>query len=90
MAVKIKMLTERIIPVLYKTGEAGKVYKVNNEVAEELVGRGEAEYMDPEMMPKVEYPKEPEEKPEVETAMAEPKENAMMKRGRPRKYGKGK
>jgi len=91
MAVKIKMLRERIIPVLYEMGEVGKVYKINNEVAEELVLGGDAEYMDPEMMPKAKDEKiESGKRPEMETAMAEPEEDTMIRRGRPKKYGRGK
>jgi hypothetical protein len=89
MAMKIKMLRERIIPVLYEMGETGKIYKVNNEVAEELVAGGDAEYMDSEMKAKTEKGKaESKERAGMETAMAEPEENAMRPRGRPKKYGR--
>jgi hypothetical protein len=87
MAARIKMLRERMIPVHYLMGEVGEIYKVNTEVAEELVAGGDAEYMDREMMPEIKEEK-PKEEPKMETAMAESEENAMLKRGRPKKYGR--
>ena len=87
MAVKIRILRERIIPVHYETGMEGETYKVNNEVGMELVLAGDAEYVDPELMARFK-PEEP--KAEVESAAIEPEENAMMPSAKPRKLGRPK
>jgi len=94
MAVKIKMLRERIIPVHNVIGKIRKTYKVNNEVGVELVFNGDAKYVDPELKarfekkwlkPKSELePESEEEKPSiiVETAAMEQSEKAILPRGR--------
>ena len=91
MAVKIRMLKRRVVPVVGIEFDVDVELKVNNEVGEELVLKGDAEYVDPELAArfKQKWP-EPEKQPEPEIAMAEPEENAMMPKPKPRKYGKRK
>ncbi len=83
MAVKIRMLKERTIPILYETGEVGKEYKVNSEVGAELVLKGDAEYVDPEWRARFErkWPK----KKEVESAAMDSPEKAVLERPKRRK-----
>lgn len=84
MAVKIKMLKERVIPVLYEMGKVGEIYKVNNEVALELVLDSDAEYVDSELAARFK-PVLPKVK--IESATIEPEENAMMPSAKPKKCG---
>lgn len=78
MAVKIKMLKKRLIPVHNVMGEPGETHKVNNEIGEELVLNGDAEYLDREMGKAL--------KPEkYETASMESPEKAVEEKKKPRK-----
>ena len=74
MAVKIKMLKERLILIHNVMGEPGKTYKVNNEVGRGLVSDGDAEYLDKELgkAPKTE---------KYETASMETPEKAVKEKG---------
>jgi len=95
MAVKIKMLKKKLILVHNVMGKVGETYKVNNEIGEELVSDGDAEYVDPELQarikvkkPEVEVESEMKEEEKVESAAMEVPEKAIKRRPKGKKWGK--